>query len=522
MNSAKPPRRPAANQDPGSFQPDPAASIVGAILNAGSEPLPPKLAKLVAHAPEAFDDQRHALVAVAVREVLCAGQPVNLESVYQALKVRGVDADVGGLPGLIALANDTLALGLAEIDAAEVWRAYQRRKVSTVFAEADTQIAANPGMLDTILHVTRQALGDLAGDSLATDIKKARAIGTLTAPEPGGKDDILLERYLCRGGGLLMVGQSGQGKSSLAMQFAVLWSLNRPCFGIRPARALRVLIVQAENDDGDLFEMFDGVCRGLGLTDAERLQAGESIFFHSETRMAGQELIANVIDPLCQELKLDLVILDNALSYVRGDTKDATVVGEFLRRGFNPVLAKHGCALLLLHHTTKAKADGPVTTHDLLYSGAGSIEWTNWARAVLSLETKGQGVYRLHAPKRGRRIGWRDANDQLIVEKFIRHSRLPGTICWYEIDDAEVEAGAKVGKTKLDLLAHVPSTGAVAQTILIEKAAASGIGQKKARAFLDELLEEGTLYVWLIKRSGTNAEKRLSRQPQTELELAPT
>jgi hypothetical protein len=303
------------------------------------------------------------------------------------------------------------------------------------------------------------------------------------------------------------------------MQFAILWTLCRPCFGIRPARALRILLIQAENDDGDLFEMFDGVCRGLGLTDDERSKSGEAILFHSENKLAGQPLINNVIEPLCSTHKPDLVILDNALSYTPGDTKDAAIVGDFLRRGLNPVMTKHGCAVFLLHHTTKAKAEGPVSTQDLLYSGAGSIEWTNWARAVLSIETKGNGVYRLHAPKRGYRIGWRDADGQGVLDTFIRHSRLPGMICWHEIDAAEAETAGKTGKSKFDLLAHVPTAGALPQSVLFEKASASGIGQKKTRAFLDELIGDGTLHCWHVKRPGTNPEKRISRQPQPGLEL---
>ena len=54
----------------------------------------------------------------------------------------------------------------------------------------------------------------------------------------------------------LFVGQSGIGKSSLCMQLAINWALGRTTFGIRPERPLKSLIVQAENDVGDVAEMF--------------------------------------------------------------------------------------------------------------------------------------------------------------------------------------------------------------------------------------------------------------------------
>ena len=79
--------------------------------------------------------------------------------------------------------------------------------------------------------------------------------------------------------------------------------------------------------------------------------------------------------------------------------------------------------------------------------------------------------------------------------------------------DAQAAPG-KSAKSKADLLAHVPPDGSIAQTVLLEKGNAAGMGQKKCRAFLDELLSDGTLHVWLVKRKGTNPEKRVSRQSQ--------
>lgn len=61
-------------------------------------------------------------------------------------------------------------------------------------------------------------------------------------------DNILGNRWLCKGGSCLFVGQSGIGKSSLCMQMSMNWALGRTTFGIRPERPLKSLIVQAEND----------------------------------------------------------------------------------------------------------------------------------------------------------------------------------------------------------------------------------------------------------------------------------
>ena len=71
-----------------------------------------------------------------------------------------------------------------------------------------------------------------------------------TPPDP--QDTLLGDRLLCRGGTLLFVGPSGIGKSSSSMQQDICWALDREAFGITPARPLRILTIQAENDGGDL------------------------------------------------------------------------------------------------------------------------------------------------------------------------------------------------------------------------------------------------------------------------------
>jgi RecA-family ATPase len=69
------------------------------------------------------------------------------------------------------------------------------------------------------------------------------------------EETLLGNRWLCRGGGALIVAPSGQGKSVLTAQASILWGCNKPAFGIKPSRPLRSLILQAEDDDGDMQEM---------------------------------------------------------------------------------------------------------------------------------------------------------------------------------------------------------------------------------------------------------------------------
>ena len=76
-------------------------------------------------------------------------------------------------------------------------------------------------------------------------------------------------------------------------------------------------------------------------------------------------------------------------------------------------------------------------------------------------------------------------------------------------------------KTPDDLVAQVPlSPARILKASLIERGKAAGIGENRARAFLAELLDAGTLHLHRVKRPGTNPNQYIARHPQpTQPEL---
>src|SRR5215472_6291589 len=93
---------------------------------------------------------------------------------------------------------------------------------------------------------------------------------TLGETQPDPEQTLLGQRFLCRRGGMVLLGPSGIGKSSASVQQDLLWGLGKPAFGIVPARPLKILTNQAENDDGDLGEMVRGVSEALKLTPEDK------------------------------------------------------------------------------------------------------------------------------------------------------------------------------------------------------------------------------------------------------------
>ncbi len=170
----------------------------------------------------------------------------------------------------------------------------------------------------------------------------ARPLGELVRPSQGDPNELLRHRYLCRGGGLLLVGPTGIGKSSLSMQFMLLWALGREAFGIAPARPLKSLLIQAENDDGDLAEMRDGVRSGLGLKEEEARAAFANIIVCREDSLMSDEFFKDRVIPLLKEYQPDLLWIDPVLAYLGGEANSQKDVGRFLRNQLNPVLNATG------------------------------------------------------------------------------------------------------------------------------------------------------------------------------------
>ena len=110
--------------------------------------------------------------------------------------------------------------------------------------------------------------------SLATDFVPELIEGAIALPPatpmlllegrtPNPQNTFFQGRFLCRYGAMLFVGPSGIGKSSASVQQDMCWAIGREAFGIVPERPLRILHIQAENDEDDMSEMVSGVASTL-------------------------------------------------------------------------------------------------------------------------------------------------------------------------------------------------------------------------------------------------------------------
>ena len=244
---------------------------------------------------------------------------------------------------------------------------------------------------------------------------------------------LLGDRWLCKGGAVLWVAQAGMGKSSMLMQASMMWSVGADFFGISPGSGLQLksLIIQAENDEGDLSEMAQGVITTMRNDEPEEIVQQfietfqKRLVFVRSTAHTGKDF-GRLLRKLIRKHQPHLVWIDPLLSYVGDDISKQAVASDFLRNTLNPIALETGVGLMIMHHTGKPSADAKSKDHwnedDLSYHAFGSSELVNWARATVILHGIGEGHYALCFAKRRNRAGAKDLDGNPTDTIFLRHA----------------------------------------------------------------------------------------------------
>ena len=241
-------------------------------------------------------------------------------------------------------------------------------------------------------------------------------------------------RWLCEGYAVSIVGFSGTGKSSLMMQIATSWALGQSVFGLAPVRPLRTLILQAENDGGDIAESWQGsTCK---MTESQKTKLKQNIAIVRDTKHIGSAF-PEFLEALILRHQAEVVWIDPLLAYAGFDIADQSLTTEWLRTQVDPVLKRTKAAMIYMHHTTKPKSADDLdsmTPSQLAYLGAGSAEWVNYSRdAGFLYRTKGEPArYKFGFSKRASRCGLENVDGERSKSGFIylQHSPEDKVLRW--------------------------------------------------------------------------------------------
>ncbi len=240
--------------------------------------------------------------------------------------------------------------------------------------------------------------------------------------------------YLRKGGSLLICGETGGGKSLLALQLAIHLVLGRDFFGIPVKRPSKVLILTATHEDGVevLWSHLHGIMTTLNLTAEETARVESNLLFAPVDR--GSKSLAWAAEAVTTKAA-DVLILNPLQHFCDGHPSEisaGTALVDFL-----DTLVKHTqAAVIAIHHVTKpngqsSRNDNWIRAHyggmglgslfDFFRSGAtlrgvGDLR----GRAILKL-TKGAERSGLADRKAELHIAWTDEHYSEKNGRLIKH-----------------------------------------------------------------------------------------------------
>lgn len=272
------------------------------------------------------------------------------------------------------------------------------------------------------------------------DIRSNTIDDFLNANAEDMSDCLLGYRFLCTECPWLIIAASGVGKSVLAMQMAILFATGRDLWKLKPHKARKVVLIQAENNFLDLVEPAQSITRILGLSETEKADLRKNFRVISDDTHSGEGFV-RLLSSICDRYKPEIVIVDPLMAYIGGEISKQEVCTKFFRNGINPVIHRHNIGLIVLHHTGKPRSKDLKNFEqntDLEYLGIGSSDITNWARAVSIImpSQHDKNIYEFKHVKRGKRTG----SEPVI---YLKQGRNHKDIFWYLSEKPE-----KVVKTQ--------------------------------------------------------------------------
>ena len=396
--------------------------------------------------PRHFAEPRHQIIWAAIVSSTADGIEADELTVTATLTASGQIEQIGGAAGLNAITATLYSPSPAVarwqqtvLDAAKT--RVMRLALDGLVSKADSGVFTSEDLANEATRIAALGAPDRKkGDTGPTRFDFDRLLAFDKNADP---TNVLGNRWLCRGGSCLVVAQTGAGKSALTTQAALCWALGQDFFGIKPKAALRSIVLQSENDEGDVAESVQGTMAGLGIPATSQTAGilGSRVAFYREAVRTGEEF-GTMLRELVLAHQADLVFIDPLLGFAGIDLANQEQASHFLRHIIQPVLQETGVVLFSIHHTTKppksAKDAPPQTANDLSYMGAGSAELANWHRAVMVLTKDAaaegqpeQPHYTLRLAKRGGRAGVTDpATGDYTTTIPLRHSREKGVIRW--------------------------------------------------------------------------------------------
>jgi RecA-family ATPase len=178
---------------------------------------------------------------------------------------------------------------------------------------------------------------DAAEPDWESEVKEISLDDLLTFDRDNDPDNLIGNRWHCRGDTAVIQGETGIGKSTLIMQAIISWAMGAPLFGIKGKRNYKSLLIESENNQGDLAEGFQDCIKAMDLRADQIAYLKTKIVIVRESAKTGRDFL-KLARRLIKKHKRDLVFADPLLSYLGDNASDQKAMSAFLRNGLQPIV----------------------------------------------------------------------------------------------------------------------------------------------------------------------------------------
>ena len=320
---------------------------------------------------------------------------------------------------------------------------------------------------------------------------------------------LLSNGWLTKGQVGAIIGQTGVGKSSFGMQIGVNMAIGQNTFGIAPTRPLKVVIIQGENTDRICARELQGVAANVPGVAGHEDEIKKNLAIYKVSCFSGNAFIRFLRCVIIEDAP-DILILDPWFSFLGGAVNSQEVVSPWLRNGLQPLCDEFGTSVLIVHHTTKPARDArsklAYSGGDWAYFGAGSAEFANFCRVILTLREDGADLYELRAAKNQEHWPLTESDEpDAKTTNVIYLQRGEGAIYWRRADQSALSAidgtnSAEINEV-LEALKTPPAdgrgwrySGIISEIIKIRGGKQAGAKSWFRRNLLTQLSESSGIY----------------------------
>lgn len=321
-----------------------------------------------------FYVERHQWVFCMIGDMKDNGIPVDLVTLRQSLEDAGELDHAGGTCYLTYLTERSVIAESVGYYAGIVKRDSRMRKLWEVFIEGARAVERGGDEEDVgrIIGKLTQAESAPAGRRLKpVPSSELRHI----QPPPSLWADVIYPKCITQ-----LNSEPGAGKSTLAYNICGLGATGQPFLGIPFSKRLKSLYVDLETPDFLIRHKIELICGGL----PPELHVLDGLALREDFR----ELLS-----LSREEKYDLVVLDTQSRAFAMEKENDNAEANYMAGLLKRIAREAGCAILLIHHSTKSDEGKAV------YRGRGASAIAGAVDVVVNVDVLTDDTLRMSVEK---------------------------------------------------------------------------------------------------------------------------